>query len=196
MAVPGDTETMARRLILSIAALLLLSATLAAGSAAGAGLIAPTEACPGQDKLDAPAAKQERTMLCMANFARDQLGQAPLEATAALEGSAREKARDILRCDSFSHYACGREFSYWIRASGYLSSPCWRAGENLAWGTGSMGSVRSIFRAWLRSPEHRENILGEYSQTGIDLVTGTLGGIGGTRIWTEHFGSHCEEATA
>ena len=131
-------------------------------------------------------------MLCMTNFARTQSGQAALTANPALEGSAREKSRDILNCDSFSHYACGREFAYWIRASGYLSSPCWKAGENLAWGTNALGSVRSIFRAWMRSPEHRENILGPYTETGIDLMSGTLEGFAGTRIWTEHFGSHCE----
>lgn len=185
---------MARKLTAVIAALALLAVAAPAASAAGGNLLAPLDVCPGQTKLDAPAAIQERTMLCMANFARAQDGQGSLEAIPALEGSAREKARDILRCDSFSHYACGREFSYWIRASGYLSSECWRAGENLAFGSGPLGSVRAIFRAWMRSPEHRENLLGNYSQTGIDLVTGTLEGFAGTRIWTQHFGSHCESA--
>ncbi|MBK5220915.1 MAG: CAP domain-containing protein [Thermoleophilia bacterium] len=154
----------------------------------GGSLVAPASACPNQGRLDAPVPTQERTMLCMANFARAEVGVAPLEQ------SAREKARDILRCDSFSHYACGREFAYWIRATGYLSSECWRAGENLAFGSGALGSVRAIFRAWMRSPEHRENILGEYTQTGIDLTTGTLEGFAGTRVWTQHFGTHCEAA--
>ena len=181
---------MARRIAATlIASLALLGASAASASAAN--LIAPQSSCPGQTKLDAPVIAQERTMLCMANFARGQLGLVALTANTELEGSAREKARDILRCDSFSHYACGREFAYWIRASGYLSTECWRAGENLAFGSGSYGSVRSIFRAWMRSPEHRENILGDYAETGIDLVTGTLEGFAGTRIWTEHFGSHC-----
>jgi len=181
---------MAPRLsIVLIAVLALLG--VGAASASAASLIAPTSTCPGQTRLDAPVASQERAMLCMANFARGELGLGELAANAELEGSAREKARDILRCDSFSHYACGREFAYWIRASGYLSSECWRAGENLAFGSGSFASVRSIFRAWMRSPEHRENILGDYAETGIDLVTGTLEGFAGTRIWTQHFGSHC-----
>ncbi len=130
-------------------------------------------------------------MLCMVNFARGQSGLAELGPNAELEASAREKTRDIFRCDSFSHYACGREFAYWIRANGYLASECWRAGENLAFGSGGYGSVRSIFRAWMRSPEHRANILGDYAETGIDLATGTLEGFGGTKVWTQHFGSHC-----
>src|SRR5262245_43329998 len=162
---------MARRTAaLLLASLALLGVAATSTSAAGT-LVAPTTVCPGQTRLDAPVATQERVMLCMANYARGQLGLGALEATPQLEGSAKEKARDVLRCDSFSHYACGREFEYWIRASGYLSAPCWRAGENLAFGNGPLGSVRSIFRAWMRSPEHRENILGDYTQTGIDLVT-------------------------
>ena len=48
-------------------------------------------------------------------------------------------------------------------ARGYLAARCWRAGENIAWGTGNYASVRSIFVAWLHSPEHRANLLGRYS---------------------------------
>jgi len=181
---------MARRTIpVFFATLALLGATAATASAGG--LIAPPSTCPGQTKLDAAVAAQERAMLCMANFARGELGLGALTANSELEASAREKARDIFRCDSFSHYACGREFAYWIRASGYIATECWRAGENLAFGSGAFGSVRSIFRAWMRSPEHRENILGDYAETGIDLASGTLEGFAGTRVWTQHFGLHC-----
>jgi len=168
-----------------------VTATTAARASTGGGLIAPGAACPGQASLDAPVAAQESTMLCMVNYARAQLALRPLAATDALEFSARAKSEDVLTCDSFSHYACGRQFDYWIEASGYLSTECWRAGENLAFGSGSYGSVRSIFRAWMRSPEHRENILGDYAETGIDLVTGTLEGFAGTKVWTQHFGLHC-----
>jgi uncharacterized protein YkwD len=131
-------------------------------------------------------------MLCMTNFARARYGEGPLVASAALATSAAEKGADILSCDNFSHNACGREFGYWIRANGYVSTPCWRIGENLAWGTGAYGTVGSIFRAWLRSPEHRANLLGDYSEIGIALDTGVLEGHRGAHVWTQHFGSHCE----
>ncbi len=121
-------------------------------------------------------------MLCMTNFARAQAGETGLEDAAALDESARGKALDILGCDSFSHDACGREFTYWIRAAGYMSAECWHVGENLAWGTADYGTVRSIFRAWMRSPEHRANILGAYSQVGIDLQSGDLSGAGDPRL--------------
>lgn len=173
--------------------LLVVGAVLGAGAAtASAGtLIAPVGACAGQNRLEASAAAQERAMLCLVNYARTESGLAALEADPALEASAREKTRDILRCDSFSHFACGREFSYWIRANGYMEAECWRAGENLAYGTGSLSTVRAVFRGWMRSPDHRANILGAFSQTGLDVATGTLEGFAGTRIWTQHFGLHC-----
>ncbi len=181
-----------RPVLASLFGSLLLLAALGAPTA-GANLIAPPSACPDQGTASASAATQEQTMLCMTNFARDRLGEPSLEDAEALDESARDKAHDILECDSFSHYACGREFTYWIRASGYMSAQCWHVGENLAWGTDSYGTVRSIFRAWMRSPEHRANILGAYSQIGIDLQTGDLSGRPGTRVWAQHFGSHCED---
>jgi uncharacterized protein YkwD len=192
MGPPGDRNGMPRRFAPLLALLAVLIAAAASAAPAGAAsLIAPAGACPNQEDREAPAVAQEQTMLCMTNFARSQIGENTLEETAVLEESARDKSRDILECDSFSHYACGREFTYWMRETGYLSAQCWRVGENLAFGTGEYASVRSIFRAWMRSPEHRVNLLGEFSQIGIDLQTGTLSGSGKTSIWTQHFGSHC-----
>ncbi len=181
---------MGHKLSLAAASLLTALALLApAGAKAAAPLLAPASVCP-RTELNAPAASQEEEMLCLANYARAQIGAQPLEPASALEESARDKARDILRCDSFSHYACGREFTYWMRASGYLEG-CWHAGENLAYGVGVFGTAVSIFRAWLRSPTHRANLFGEYTQTGIDLKVGRLEGSPGVHIWAEHFGTRC-----
>ena len=59
-------------------------------------------------------------MLCMTNFARAAAGLGALADAEELDRSALGKADDVLRCDSFSHFACGREFTYWIRAAGYI----------------------------------------------------------------------------
>lgn len=170
----------------------LTRANLAAASeSVGGSLIAPAAACPQQDDLAVGAELQQRAMRCMTNFARQQAGLAPLSDAAELDVSAAEKTGDLLACDSFSHRACDREFSYWIQEVGYTSAPCWHVGENLAWGAGESGTVRAIFRAWMRSPEHRRNVLGSYSQLGLALATGELEGQAGARVWTAHFGAHC-----
>lgn len=62
-------------------------------------------------------------------------------------------------------------------------------GENLAWGSGPYATPRSIFQMWMRSQDHRENILGPYEDTGIGLRIGTLEGNSGAHVWTEEFGS-------
>jgi uncharacterized protein YkwD len=180
-----------RSLLLAIASLaMLVTASTAAAETPGA-LIAPTSVCPGQSKPSAPVEAQQSAMRCMANFARAQLGLNELAEAEQLDQSADDKAGDILDCDSFSHFACGREFAYWMRQTGYTATDCWRVGENLAWGVGGYGTVRAIFRAWMNSPEHRENLLGDYAQVGTSLRVGTLGGRPGTHVWAQHFGSHC-----
>ena len=130
-------------------------------------------------------------MLCLVSDARERYGLAPLAPSTSLGQSAIEKGGDLLRCNEFSHTACGREFSFWIRESGYMSAECWRVGENLACGVDGQGTVDAIFRAWMRSDTHRENILGDFEETGIDLRVGQLGGLTGVHLWTQHFGSHC-----
>ena len=144
----GDKGTVARNLSLLLIVASLAGLTIASPAiAAGGRLIAPPSTCPEQERLDAPAAAQESTMLCMTGFARARAGLTALTTAPELEQSAGDKGDDILRCDSFSHFACGREFTYWMRQTGYISSQCWRVGENLAWGTDAYGTVRSIFRA-------------------------------------------------
>lgn len=163
-----------------------------ASAPAGGKLIAPPAACPGQEDLAAPPAAQEEAMACMVAFARRSAGLNELSGAAALAQSAEDKSLDVLRCDEFSHFACGREFTYWMAETGYTSAPCWRVGENLAWGSGEYGTVRAIFLAWMRSPTHRANVLGDFEESGISLEVGTLEGLPGTHVWAEHFGTHCE----
>jgi uncharacterized protein YkwD len=160
--------------------------------AVGGTLIAPPATCPNQSDLADPVETQELAMRCMTNFARVHAGLQELADSSQLDLSAGEKSGDVIACNSFSHTACGREFTYWMRQAGYMSSQCWRVGENLAWGTNEAGTVGSIFQAWMRSPGHRENILGEYDQLGVSLSSGGLEGRVAAHVWAEHFGSHCE----
>ncbi|HET8814935.1 MAG TPA: CAP domain-containing protein [Solirubrobacterales bacterium] len=168
----------------------LAAAVLAAmASSAAAGLVAPTSACPGQLNANARPGVQERAMRCLVNHAREQRGMAPLRAVPSLARAADRKSGDILRCDEFSHEACGREFTYWMERTGYIRGGCWQAAENIAWGTGRLGSPRAIFKAWIRSSGHRRNILGPFEDIGIGLQVGELEGTSGAHVWTQQFGT-------
>jgi uncharacterized protein YkwD len=152
-------------------------------------LIAPPAACPGSNRLDIPRAAAEQAMLCLTDYARREVGLASLVVDEALTESAWLKTRDLLRCGEFSHEACGRDFTYWFEQTGYLARNCWRVGEVLAYGRGPWGTARSIFIAWMRSPSHREIILGDYVEIGVDLQAGFFAGGPGTRVWTQHLGA-------
>ena len=166
--------------LLAVVALAVLALTPASAGARAT--------CPGQDNAGAGATVQEKTMLCLVNQAREQRGLDPLAASRSLSRAAARKSADILRCDQFSHEACGREFTHWIERSGY--GGCGWA-ENIAYGTGSFATPRSIFRSWMNSSGHRRNILGDYDDIGIGLQVGNLGGEGGAHVWTQQFGSRC-----
>jgi uncharacterized protein YkwD len=144
------------------------------------------QACRGQSDSTASFDAQEQTMVCLVNQARTSRGLAPLAALRSLTKAADHKSRDILRCNQFRHEACGRDFTYWMTRFGYEGCS---EGENIAWGSGGLGTPRSIFAAWMRSHGHRENILGDYEDIGIGLQTGKLEGIAGAHVWTEEFGS-------
>jgi uncharacterized protein YkwD len=169
------------------------TAVLLAASALALLALAPSAAgaratCPGQDDADAGATAQERTMLCLVNQARGKRGLGRFAAPPSLARAAARKSADILRCDEFSHEACGRDFTYWIERSGYEGC---RMAENIAYGTGSLATPRSIFRGWMNSSGHRRNILGRYDDIGIGLQVGRLQGSRGAHVWTQQFGGRC-----
>lgn len=175
---------MKRRAPLGVVLLALAAAAVPAGTAPAQQLVASTLACPGQE-ISAPVGQQMRAMRCLVNAARRGRGLAPYAASGVLNRAAAHKSADILRCGEFSHDACGRSFTYWMERFGY---PACAAGENIAWGSGRLGSARSIFRSWMRSQGHRENILGPFAEIGVGLRVGSLEGYAGAHVWTQSFG--------
>jgi uncharacterized protein YkwD len=153
-------------------------------------LLAPGAACPSQTRTSASVATQEKAMRCMHNYARARRGLRSLQTHSSLVSSSGSKAADIMRCQQFSHNACGRE-SFWVRRVGYARG-CWGAGENIAWGSGGLGSARNIMSAWLHSTDHRNNLLrSRYRDQGAGLVKGRFRGYSGAQVWVMHFGYHC-----
>ncbi len=177
-------------LLAALVSLLLVSGTLAPPKAEAASLIAPAKACPVSSSGSSKARtnKARRAMTCMVNYARRKDGLRRYHRRSQLAWSAERKAKDIQRC-GFAHGACGRQFDFWIRRSGYLGGSGWATGENIAWGGGRLGNVRSIFVAWMKSKGHREAILSRtYTDVGAGLVKGHFQGVRGAGIWVLHFG--------
>ena len=174
----------------------LAAAVLAVGPAtASAGtydyLVAPLTKCGGQQQTNTSlsTAEQEGAMVCMHNYARARARRAGLRAHTLLQTSSDRKTADMIRCSQFSHTACGRNTFFHIKAVGYTSCRSWAVGENIAWGTGSYGNLRSTMTRWVNSTPHRTNILNsKFIHLGVGLRKGTFLGRSNAQVWTTHFG--------
>ena len=173
----------------------LACAFLAVPATAGASgpwdsLLAPESACPGQSDASLPVPTQVQTMVCMHRWARAQRGLSGLHVSKQLRSSSARKARDIRRCQDFSHDACGRDAFYWFKRVGFLRG-FFGAGENLEFGNGEAATVRGAMSAWLNSDDHRDVLLTpSFDDVGIGFASGTFKGYSGVAIWVAHFGYH------
>ncbi len=179
--------------LVALATALLVAATGGSASATHYNhLLAPSANCADQTNLSFSTSDQERVMRCMHNYARARVGRAALRGNALLTSSSDAKSADILRCQEFSHTACGRSSLYHVHRVGYTSAGCWGAGENISWGSGGYATVRSRMSGWLHSDGHRNTILSSrYRDLGLGLRKGTLNGSRGAHVWTAHFGYRC-----
>jgi uncharacterized protein YkwD len=150
-------------------------------------LVAPGSECRGQQNVKAPEPRQEDAMRCLINFARDRAGAGELGAHRALERAAGRKAGDVKRC-GLSHTACGHPADLYADRFGYTSGS-FQWGENLAWERGKHGSARSILKAWLSSPPHRETMLrGSFDDLGLGLRRGGFAGHDNAAVWVLELG--------
>jgi hypothetical protein len=90
--------------------------------------LAPEARCPGSEDGDSPVAAQERTRLCLLNWARERRGLRRLRGETMLMRSSALKAADIVRCDRFAHAPCGVAADAHVRAVGFEGA----FGENIA----------------------------------------------------------------
>lgn len=151
--------------------------------------VAPMTHCGGSQQTDTrlSTGTQETVMRCLHNYARSKARRALYRGHPLLQSSSDAKTADMMRCRSFSHTACGRQTFYHVKRVGYTNCGSWGAGENIAWGTGSRGSARSIMFTWVNSTGHRANILNSrFRDFGVGLRKGTFQGYSNAQVWTTH----------
>jgi uncharacterized protein YkwD len=153
-----------------------------------AAYLAPGSVCPGGEDVSAPVTQQEKTMLCLINYARRHAGLRRLRASATLSRSSAYKARDIIRCRQFVHRACGKAANAVAAEAGYAGS-VW--GENIYLGPDRRGAPRPALDRWLNSPHHRENLLNPiWRAQGIAVVRARRFDYGAdASVWVSEFGT-------
>jgi uncharacterized protein YkwD len=154
----------------ALAALLLLSTAQAASAASN-------------------STYRQRLFLAI-NEVRQQHHLRPLLLSKGLRQAAQHHSRDMVRRNYFAHTSPrGVTLADRIRASVFKTRGSWSAGENLAWGSGSIGSPRNVIRMWLRSSSHRAILLSRtWRFVGIGRSTGRFQGQSNAAVWTADFG--------
>jgi uncharacterized protein YkwD len=151
-----------------------------------AAYLAPPSAC----KSEVDTASEERTMICLLDWARAQRGLKPLRVVYPLNRSSILKALAIARCGDFSHTPCGKSFADTFDAVGYRGPVATSYGENIAWGAGAAGSARVVVSGWLNSPHHRENLFSpDWAEQGVAVLPlARFLGSKNVEIWVSQFG--------
>ena len=125
--------------------------------------------------------QSERSLLAAVNEVRAAHDLRPLRIDPNLVSAARAHSETLLRDDVFTHGAfAARLARHGARGPAF--------GENLAWGTGSLASARSMVQSWLDSPGHRANLLRPgWTRIGIGLRVGRFLGYDGATVATADF---------
>jgi uncharacterized protein YkwD len=127
-------------------------------------------------------------MRCLINWTRRRAGLAGVRRHPELDRSAALRARDIKRCQQFSHTPCGQAFITVFTLVHYFTGAV-AVGENLAWGQGRLGSARSALANWIASPEHRAILYtARWRDLGVARAHGSLFGYPDVTVWVAQFG--------
>ena len=126
-----------------------------------------------------PARAQEPSaraqVLDLINAERRERDLGPLRHNNRLAAAARRHGQDMVRRSYFAHVSLGgNDLRGRVSRTGYLGGASnWMLGENIAWGSGELGTPRSIVDAWMHSPGHKANILrARFDEIGIAIVGG------------------------
>jgi uncharacterized protein YkwD len=146
------------------------------------------ELCAQSTNPSASNADAQAAMICALNYARAQDGLKALPVSPLLQRSAHLKALDIIRCQDFSHAACGKDPHAVADEVGY---PKVTWGENIYAGPGPFAAARVGADQWLNSPHHRENLFrAEWTEQGISVVMAKhFKGQDNVAIWVSEFGA-------
>jgi uncharacterized protein YkwD len=182
-----DAPRLLLALVLAICAVVVLpSAAADAAKRKAKGECANAHVEPAAGNL----ADVRAAVLCLHNRDRAAHGLPALRENAKLRRAADGHSADMVAQSYFAHDSLsGADMAERILRTGYARGRGWSLGENIAWGTGSLGTPAEIQRAWMESPGHRANILRrQFREIGIGVVVGAPVGSGGGATYTADFG--------
>ena len=131
--------------------------------------------------------------LCLLNAERAERDLAPLRANDRLTSAAQAYSAKMVRGRFFAHRCPeGSTLKSRIRSAKYLNKSVrdYSLAENLAWGSGSRSTPKSIVRGWMRSSAHRDAILNDsFRDAGVGVAPGAPRSVRGrAATYTTEFG--------
>lgn len=132
---------------------------------------------------------QEKASLGLHNKIRKQHRLNGLCVNPALQRAARAHSKDMIQRNYFAHNTKGgSNFESRVRKFGYRNYRL--LGENLYYGSGSLGDAGSAMNGWMHSRAHRPQILnGRFREIGIGTYTGTFQRTPNVTMYTADFGT-------
>lgn len=171
-----------RAVIAVFGALIVLFATSSAASAA-----CPEAGIPA--RAGDPVARE--AMKCLINRTRASHHRVRVRTNWKLQRAAQKYADKMVALDFFSHVdPSGGRLAGRVKASGYPSGATyWAAGENIGWGSSTLGKPGRMHSAFMDSPGHRTNLLRPiFRDVGIGVAPGTPVRTSNGATWSIVFG--------
>jgi uncharacterized protein YkwD len=118
-------------------------------------------------------ARVRTATLCLINRERIDDGEAPLTLDAHMAQAAQDHSDEMAAAGYFEHVGPHGDGPVdRMRAAGYINGSVvgYEVAEDIAWGTLSLATPRSIVARWMASPTHRVNILDQaFRSTGVGV---------------------------
>jgi uncharacterized protein YkwD len=110
-------------------------------------------------------------VICLINKERNEHGRGDLHHDGRLIGAARKHSNRMADHRCFAHRCPGeRDVLPRLQDVDYIVGGLsrWAYGENIGWGTRSLGTPKQIVNAWMNSSYHRANMLsGSFKDIGV-----------------------------
>ena len=186
----GATDTRPQSLVALILGVLVL--LFAAGPAADrASAAGPCNKWGDKESNEITKGHARKAVLCLLNRERHSRGLSKLDRDRQLQRASQRHNDYMQNHNCFSHQCSGEaSLTGRLQNAGWLTGGLsrWAYGENIAWGSGRLGTPKSIVNSWMNSSAHRANILsGTFDEVGVGYSKGTISskGTNGSVITTD-----------
>lgn len=144
-------------------------------------LCSPLQAVPANKKTE--ILSREQNLIGMVNEQRTKQGLPALRHWKTLSDIARTHSENMAsQTVAFGHGGFKERASQLKR-----TTPLSTFGENVAYSYGVKDPLTTAVNGWMKSPSHRDNILGKFEETGIGIAFATDGTCYITQLFATRF---------